>query len=276
MISIITAIYNQLDMNKIYWDSILKCTDNEFELIIIDNVSTDGSRQFFQSLGGNVTVIANDGNYSYPYCQNQGLAIAKYPVLAFLNNDMLLSPHWDTRVMEVLGNDNHDVLSLASNDRIHDKKATKKISRRWKRIKYPIMALFGGRKFGLKLMTRLCYGNWDKYCDKIFKRYGYSLTVGFSGHAIVMNRAAIAKIGEWDPAQQGADYDIFYRTCQRNEAVGDIQKLAIVNGIFSHHYRRLTLYAKHPPFADGDKLSSIDAKWNEEDRERWKKVVKFR
>ncbi|MDD2962187.1 MAG: glycosyltransferase [Muribaculaceae bacterium] len=72
MITIITAIYNQLPMNKLYWEYLNRYTTVPYELIIVDNGSTDGSLEFFQNLEKYypVTVIANDGNYSYPYCQN--------------------------------------------------------------------------------------------------------------------------------------------------------------------------------------------------------------
>lgn len=198
MISIITAIYNQLDMNKLFWKYLQKYTDNTFELIIIDNRSDDGSREFFQSLGENVTVIANQENYSYPYCQNQGIAVAKYDTLAFLNNDLLVSPHWDSRSLEILGKDNRDVISLGSNDRLFNRETSKSLQKRWKLIKYPSIALFGQRTFSLKLMQKLCYGNWGKFTDKIYKRYGLSITEGFSGASIIMNRKAIEKVGLWD------------------------------------------------------------------------------
>lgn len=276
MISIITAIYNQLDMNKLYWKYLQKYTDNPFELIIIDNNSNDGSREFFQSLGKDVKVIVNTENYSYPYCQNQGIAIAQYDTLAFLNNDLLISPHWDSRVMQVLGKDNRDVISLGSNDRLCDLKTTKSLQHRWKHIKYPCITLFGQRKFSLKLMTYLCYGNWEKFCQKIYDRYGTSTTEGFSGSAIIMNREAIKKIGLWDLSQQEADFDLYFRSRQRAETVGDIQPLAIINGIFIHHYRRLTLYSKRPPFADADQLIPLKQKWNPEDYSRWMKIVNFK
>ncbi len=275
MISIITAIYNQLDMNKLFWEYLKKYTDNPFELIIIDNHSNDGSREFFQSLGKNVTVIANQENYSYPHCQNQGIAVAKYNVFAFLNNDLLVSPHWDSRAMEVLGKDDRDVISLGSNDRLFDRRTSKALQKRWKHIKYPCITLFGQRKFSLRLMQRLCYGNWEKFCDKIYSRYGLSFTEGFSGASILMNRKAIEKIGEWDPTQQAADFDLFFRTCQRAETVGDLKPLAVVNGIFTHHYRRLTLYSKCPAFADADKLIPLQEKWSPEDYNRWIKIVNF-
>ena len=275
MISIITAIYNQLDMNKLYWEYLNKYTDHPFELIIIDNNSDDGSREFFQSLGEKVKVIANRENYSYPYCQNQGIAIAKYDILAFFNNDMLVSPHWDSRALQVLGKDNRDVISLGSNDRLYDQKTSKCLQRRWKHIKYPCIMLFGQKMFGLKLMQRMCYGNWEKFCEKNYKRYGASFTVGFSGASILMNRKAIEKIGLWDESQQFADFDLFFRSCQRAETVGDLQPLAVVNGIFTHHYRRLTLYSNCPPFADAARLIPLEKKWPPTDYNRWMALINF-
>ena len=65
MISIITAVYNQIDMNRLFWQYLSKYTDSPFERIIIDNALTDGSRKFFSRWSAyNVKVIANDANYS--------------------------------------------------------------------------------------------------------------------------------------------------------------------------------------------------------------------
>ena len=85
MISIITAIYNQLPVNKIFWEYLKKNTCQPFELIIIDNGSTDGSSDFFKSVGA--TVINNSANYSYPHSQNQGINISRFDWLAFLNKN---------------------------------------------------------------------------------------------------------------------------------------------------------------------------------------------
>ncbi len=273
MISIITAIYNQLDMNKLYWEYLQKYTDNQFELIIIDNNSNDGSREFFKSLPDNVKVIENRENYSYPHCQNQGIALAKYDILAFLNNDLLLSPHWDSRALEVLGKDGREVISFGSNDRIFNRKATRALQNRWKYIKYPCIYLFGQKSFSLKLMQRLCYGDWEKFSTKIYNKYKLSLTEGFSGASIVMTRKGVEVLEAWDPTQQAADFDLYYKTCQRWEQFGDVKPLAVVNGIFTHHYRRLTLYSNYPPFTDKNNLSSLEQKWSAEDRERWSKAL---
>ena len=275
MISIITAVYNQLAMNKLYWEYLLQYTTVSFELIIIDNGSIDGSREFFQSLPSDkVTVIANDENYSYPHCQNQGIAIAKYDVLVFFNNDLLVSPQWDTRLLEVLKKNKHELVSFASNDRLCNSRETKKISRKWKRIKYAVMFFGGQHRFSLQVMHRLCYGNWGKYCEKIFKRYGFSYTIGFSGSAIAATRSAVEKLAMWDKTQQGADFNLFYSSCFRSETMRDIEPMATINGIFVHHYRRLTLYGEnYPPFADRKNLKTWEDNWTAEQLQRWNRYI---
>ncbi|MEG0011309.1 MAG: glycosyltransferase [Muribaculaceae bacterium] len=266
MISIITAIYNQLPMNKIFWEYLIRYTTVPFELIVIDNGSDDGSREFFQSLSTNypVKVIANKANYSYPHCQNQGIALSKYDIMAFLNNDILLSAQWDKRICECIGKNGFDVLTLSGTDRIYDRKASKSIQHRWKHIKYPLRTLFGQRLFSLRLMTKICFGNWERYTDNVFAKYGYTLTYGFSGSAVVMNRAAISKIGEWDITQQAADFDLMMRTIKRSFEVGDIKPCAVVNGIFHHHFRRVSAKAVFPPYADKGNLITFEEKWEKE------------
>ena len=98
-LSIITAVYNQLPMNQIYWENLVKNTKHAFELIVIDNASTDASADFFESVGARV--IRNPGNYSYPVSQNQGIAIAKGEWLAFLNNDIIVSKDWDLSLIHI-------------------------------------------------------------------------------------------------------------------------------------------------------------------------------
>ena len=110
-ISIITAIHNGIAFNKIYLDSLKRYTHNEFELIIIDNASTDGSTEFFQQNGA--VIIKNEKNFSYPYTQNQGIKIATGEYLFFLNNDIIVSPQWDKYLIEIAAKNNLDIISRA-------------------------------------------------------------------------------------------------------------------------------------------------------------------
>ena len=54
MISVITAIYKQRAVNELFWEHLQRSTRNPFELIIIDNGCTDGSAEFFESVGATV------------------------------------------------------------------------------------------------------------------------------------------------------------------------------------------------------------------------------
>lgn len=268
MISIITAIYNQLSMNKLYYESLKHATDGEWELIIVDNGSTDGSAEWFEQCGGNVRVIRNGKNYSYPYCQNVGIKNAKGDVLAFLNNDILLSPHWDSRVMEVLGKEGYEILSLCSNMRMPEKKEAKRACRRWKWIKNPLLFVFDASEWSLRLMTRLYYGNdFDSYCEQHWLRYGKNIKPGFpaSGSAVIMSRRGLKMIGGgWDPTQQNADYDLYLQTKQLHNSGANIQPLSMVCGIYHHHYSRLTFNQTYPPYADAANLKECEDKWGEE------------
>src|ERR1035437_4330807 len=108
MISIITAIYNQYAMNRLFLQAVRKYTTGEYELIVIDNASTDGSSDFFAANGA--TVIRNNGNHPYPVCQNQGIAAARGSLLAFLNNDTIVAPGWDRTLADIMSSRRLDIL----------------------------------------------------------------------------------------------------------------------------------------------------------------------
>ena len=168
MISIITAVHNGLSFNKIYLEYLRKYTRNPYEIIIIDNASTDGSREYFEENG--CKVIANSVNYSYPYCQNQGIREAKGEYLFFLNNDIIVCPDWDIKLIEAAKQHGVDIISAAGIENLGDNQATKAISRAWKRVKNPLMVFGFGRRV-LLLMHRLMYGNWERYCKRRFDKF---------------------------------------------------------------------------------------------------------
>lgn len=137
---------------------------------------------------------------------------------------------------------------------------------RWKHIKYPFRAIFGQRMFNLRLMAWLCYGNWERWSEKNYKRYGLSLSPGFSGSAVIMTRKGISNIGEWDPSQQGADYDMMTRSIEYWHHHDDMQPCMIINGVYCHHYRRISADEKFPPFKDASNLIELEEKWKDNSR----------
>lgn len=267
MISVITAVHNQLAVNRLFFENLQRYTRNAFELIIIDNASTDGSAEFFESVGARV--IRNQYNYSYPYSQNQGIALARYDWLVFMNNDVVVSPDWDQRIMESMLLNGLEVATVCGVERIETQPATKKIKRRWKRIR-SLWSIFSWgcfckwHYFILRTMHRWMYGDWEYFCNQRYVQFRHRILEGFVGNTVVMQRSALDKIGLWDERIQGADFDLYLRTKQREETHRDIKAVHICLDVFVHHYVRLTMKATYPPFQDRVNLITLEEKWSKD------------
>lgn len=264
MISIITAVRNHLAMNRLYVEKLKQYSSLPYELIVIDNASTDGSAEFFEAEGA--TVVRNRGNYSYPHCQNQGIQLAQYDLFAFFNNDLIVCPGWDQLLTSILREQQLDFISPASNDRVENTAATRQIVKRWKYVKYPMRFLFGDGYRSLKAMHHLMYGNWEQYCRRRLKRFGTSVIEDFSGSCLLASRSGMDKMGgAWDERVQAADFDMYMQVRRRSLNAGDIRPMQVATGVFFHHYSRLTLRSRHyQPFEDAQSLISIEQKWGDE------------
>lgn len=268
LLSIITAIHNGLAFNQLFYESLVKYTVHPFELIIIDNASTDGSREYFESVGARL--VRNPVNYSYPYCQNQGIELAKGDYLCFLNNDLILSPRWDEILVEASRLHGVDVLSASGIENLGNREETKAIDRKWKRTKNPLMVLGFGKR-NLALMHRVMYGNWEKFCAKKFEAHQYEVVEGIVGNNVLMTRRGLEILGPWDERIQSADFDLFMRTKKRALTEGDIKPCQIALGAFIHHYSRMTSkYAVKPkPFADQAGMIGLEQKWTAQQANEW-------
>ncbi len=259
MLSIIVTCSNLLGMNRLFYEWLTKNTRLEYELIVIDNDSTDGSREFFRDRAD--VIIENNANYSYPYSQNQGIDAAKYDYLVFVNNDVLLTEGWDSRIVDVMESQSIEAISPCSNDRLETMAAQKKLNRRWKRIKYPLRFLFGIGYRSLRMMVRLTYGNLDRFAKKRYVEFGNKCVEGFSGSCIVLKRSILDKTGRWDERIQAGDWDYYSMVKDRSLKVGDVKPIQTALGVYVHHFQRLTLRSKHAPFADAGNLISLEDKW---------------
>jgi len=93
--SIIILTYNNLIYNKICVDSIRKYTkENTYEIVVVDNNSTDGTREWLKEQTDIVTVL-NDENVGFPKGCNIGIGVSqKENDILFLNNDTVVTPRW--------------------------------------------------------------------------------------------------------------------------------------------------------------------------------------
>lgn len=90
-VSIIIVNYNTKDLIKNCINSIYKHTkDVDFEIIVSDNGSVDGSVEMIKSEFPNVILIENNANLGFGAANNRGLKIAKGKYIFYLNSDTVL------------------------------------------------------------------------------------------------------------------------------------------------------------------------------------------
>lgn len=90
MISFVIVSWNVRDQLRRCLESILhaqKRTGEAYEIVVIDNASSDKSAQMVTSLFPSVRLIKNDTNVGFAAACNQGAAIATGSYLFFLNPD---------------------------------------------------------------------------------------------------------------------------------------------------------------------------------------------
>jgi glycosyltransferase involved in cell wall biosynthesis len=98
MASIIIPCWNQREFTRQCIAALMRHTRVPWELIVVDNGSTDGTGDYLAGVQDAaavpVTVIANATNRGFPAAINQGLQVARGEFLVLLNNDVVVTDGW--------------------------------------------------------------------------------------------------------------------------------------------------------------------------------------
>ena len=92
--SIIIVTWNGLHHLKTFLPSVINTQYPDFEIIIADNNSTDGTREWLKMNHASIKVAAFDDNYGYTGGNNRAVTYSTKEYLIFLNNDVLVDPNW--------------------------------------------------------------------------------------------------------------------------------------------------------------------------------------
>ena len=95
-LSIVTPLYNRLDLTQAFVAALPGTLPPgmAWECLLVDDGSTDGTREWLESLQSPFRALFHERNLGFAAAINHGAREARGEILALLNNDLVLSPGW--------------------------------------------------------------------------------------------------------------------------------------------------------------------------------------
>lgn len=99
-VSVIIPTWNGRHHFEVCLGSLRDQTFSDFEVIVVDNSSTDGTQPFLREFYPEVVLIELDENRGFTGACNVGYAVAKGEIIVLLNNDTEADPGWLAAIVE--------------------------------------------------------------------------------------------------------------------------------------------------------------------------------
>jgi GT2 family glycosyltransferase len=95
-VSFVIPLFNCLELTKACLASLHATLPRglDHEIILVDDGSTDGTREWLRTLAPRVRVLLNERNLGYAASNNRGAREATGDILGLLNNDLVLLSGW--------------------------------------------------------------------------------------------------------------------------------------------------------------------------------------
>lgn len=243
--SIIIPTFNALELTKKCVHTIFQNSSYPFEIIFIDNGSSDGTVEYLKAEGErqgrglathssacrNFKIIQNRKNLGFPRACNQGVLAARGEYILLLNSDAAVTPGWLTRMIEIYKKvPNVGIVSPLSprilnlDSMVEKNNAQGDITSELEFIKH--------------LNSNLTYSNTaelDLFAGEIWNRYQHkALDMNtLTGFCMLLSRNIISTIGLFDEKfgiglYEDNDY------CWRVKLKGF--KLVLAIGVYIHHH----------------------------------------
>ncbi len=193
-LSIIIVSWNTRDLLKECLDSIYKYTSNiTFEVIVVDNASSDGSVDLVKKMFPQVHVIANDYNAGFTKANNQGIKISNGKYIAILNPDTRLIENVFGPLVEIMKKQN-DIGAIGPKILSGDGTSIQYVCAR--KLPTPYLDLINNLKLDKKfpnLFSGIYMYNWDHNNSRFVEL--------ISGACMVIRKKTIEDIGLFDEKQ---------------------------------------------------------------------------
>ena len=108
--SIIIVTWNGLHHLKKFLSSVAGSDYNNFEIIIADNASEDGTVEWTKKHFPKCKTVTFDKNYGYAGGNNRAVKYANGDVLIFLNNDVEVDKYWLQHLSDSFNNEKADIV----------------------------------------------------------------------------------------------------------------------------------------------------------------------
>lgn len=113
-LSIVVPIYNVSEYLSRCLESLLDQTNNDYELILINDCSTDSSldiaKKFAEDRPDKISLISNPNNKGLGYTRNLGLSISKCEFITFVDSDDYVARDYVQRYLEAADRHHVDVI----------------------------------------------------------------------------------------------------------------------------------------------------------------------
>ena len=118
-VSIVIVTIDGLVFSRLCLESLLACrTSIAFEVIVLDNASTDGTVEYLRDLSRRdrrVRVELSERNIGFAAATNRGLSHARGNILVLLNNDTIVVDGWLDRIVNHLADPRIGLLGAVTN-----------------------------------------------------------------------------------------------------------------------------------------------------------------
>src|SRR3989344_6281312 len=101
-VSVIIPNWNGRKLLPVCVDSVLVQNFKNFEVILVDNGSTDDSVAFVKKNYLQVRIVALPNNLGFAAAVNHGIAKSLAPFIALLNNDAQAAPNWLSKLYQAV------------------------------------------------------------------------------------------------------------------------------------------------------------------------------
>ncbi len=264
-VSLIVVAWNNLAYTKLFLWSIRSWTRWPYQLIFVDNGSTDGTREYL-SQQEDVKLIVNKTNRGYSAAVNQAIEQVKTDYFCLLNNDLVVSPSWLTDLMEFfLKHPKIGQLTCNSNGIIDAKTPLGHVSfASWMNFKKE------HSRFSAKRLWQDYYGNWEEFIATNKKKNRRNVDFlkappqFLGGWCLLMRKSILEKIGPWlyDPRFKIAyweDVDLSWRVGLAG------YQLAVLRSVFIHHFVNTSAVnlSKRYRWIEWENRNRFFDKWND-------------